>query len=280
MSQQKTNFIKVASESQTMPVKPENRFAESDIRIEFCNETDCPQIAEALYACFPAIFWDRKEPPSLRPSDSIRIQRMAKRLQPTFSHAGIKWIKAVLMPSNQIIGVACWTVPGNPIHSHFRRSAVDFYSWKEKMGWTDAEIDEMWSNVSDEEWNGTIAKDDDSRRKSLGDEPHWYLAPLFTWPEYQGRGVGKKLLQWAIEQADATEPFTPMYLESAPTARAVYMHCGFVPQGGANFLRRGPAIVKEDEEMLASEPEEIVVKGNLNEASIMTVAKGMENNVV
>jgi GNAT superfamily N-acetyltransferase len=93
-------------------------------------------------------------------------------------------------------------------------------------------------------WDEQFADDDRQRKELLGDEPHWYLAPLCTFPEWQGRGVGKLLLNWAIEQADATDPVTPLYLESAPTARAVYMHCGFVPQGAYNFIRRGPAIVK------------------------------------
>lgn len=157
----------------------------------------------------------------------------------------MKWIKAVLTSSGEVIGVAGWLAPGNPgIHNLLRRSAIDYYGWKEKMRWSDEEIDEMWEHVSDENWNVQFGRDDDIRRELLGDEPHWYLAPLFTWPEYQGRGVGTKLLYWAIDQADATEPVTPMYLESAPTARAVYMHCGFVPQGEYNFLRRGPAIVR------------------------------------
>ena len=75
-------------------------------------------------------------------------------------------------------------------------------------------------------------------------EPHWFLAPLCTWPEYQGKGVGRRLLQWAIDIADAQDPVTPLYLESADYARAVYMHMGFVPQGKVNMVRRGPAVVR------------------------------------
>jgi hypothetical protein len=35
-----------------------------------------------------------------------------------------------------------------------------------------------------------------------------------------------------------------MYLESRPSARAVYMHVGFVPQGDYSFLRRVPKVVR------------------------------------
>ena len=138
------------------------------------------------------------------------------------------------------MGIACWSLPGNPIHCHLRRSAVEFYGLRDKTDWTDEQIDEMWSHVSPEAWDGDQAQLDDVRRSVMGDEPHWFLAPLLTWPEWQGKGVGKKLLNWAIEQADGEEPPTPMFLESAITARAVYLHVGFVPCGDVQMVRRGP----------------------------------------
>jgi GNAT superfamily N-acetyltransferase len=159
----------------------------------------------------------------------------------------LKWIKAVLIPSRQTIGIACWTVPGAPIFNHFLRSAADEFGWRAQMGWSDADMEEMWASISDAAWNGQFVDDDNLRRSVLGDEPHWFLAPLLTWPEFQGRGVGKKLMDWAIEQADAQDPPTAMYLESAPTARAVYMHCGFEPVGKYNFVRRGPKVVRPED---------------------------------
>ena len=155
----------------------------------------------------------------------------------------MKWVKAVHAPTNQIIAVAGWTAPGNPVHGLFRKDAVQYYGWQEKMGWSDADIEEMWKGVSIEAWDGTFAKDDKLREELMKGEPHWHLATFITWPEWQGRGAGTKLMMWAIEQADKTDPVTPMYLESAPSARAVYMRFGFKPQGAINFLRRGPAIV-------------------------------------
>lgn len=200
--------------------------------------------AEGLYTCFPDEWWNKKEPLHLRPAtQEIRVQRLARRLQPSFSQPGMHWIKAVHVPSNTIIGAAGWAGPTLPVHNIFRRSAFTFYGWQSKLGLSDADMDEMFAHTDEEAWSNSFAKDDMERAKVVG-EPHWYLAPLITWPEWQGRGVGKKLLSWAIEQADATEPPTPMYLESRPSARAVYMHVGFVPQGEYNFLRRGPRVVR------------------------------------
>jgi predicted N-acetyltransferase YhbS len=96
---------------------------------------------------------------------------------------------------------------------------------------------------------------------------------LITWPEFQGRGVGSKLLKWAIEQADAKDPPTPMYLESAPTARAVYMRHGFVPQGKINMLRRGPAVVRGLEAEAKSE------ESKSQKVDIKVVEKEIETNL-
>lgn len=142
------------------------------------------------------------------------------------------------------------------------------------MSWTPTDIDTIWSAVSDVQWNGEIARYDAIRREVMGDEPHWFLAPLMVWPEYQGRGVGKKLLMWAIEQADSTTPPTAMYLESAPTARAVYLHCGFEPAGEANMVRRGPRVDGE------KEGEERVLGEKVEEVGVEVVAREMEADMV
>ena len=60
--------------------------------------------------------------------------------------------------------------------------------------------------------------------------------------------MASKLMNWAIEQADMVEPAQAMYLESAPTAREVYLRFGFEPIGEANFVRRGPRTIKCDED--------------------------------
>jgi GNAT superfamily N-acetyltransferase len=156
----------------------------------------------------------------------------------------VHWLKATYVPTGEIVGAACWMAPGLPVHSMLRRDAYEFYGWREKLNMTQEDVEELWKSVDHVAWDNLADNDDKTREELLGNEPHWYLAPLFTWPEWQGRGVGKLLMQWAIEQADATDPVTPMYLESSAYARAVYMHTGFVPQGARNMVRRGPAVVK------------------------------------
>jgi GNAT superfamily N-acetyltransferase len=186
------------------------------------------------------------------------------------------WIKAVHIPTGTIIGAAGWAGPTLPVHNIFRRSAITFYGWKEKMGWSDAEIDELFAHTDDQAGSGGHEKDDEIRSKVVG-EPHWYLALLITWPEWQGRGVGKMLLNWAIQQADAEVPPTPMYLESSAMSRAVYMHVGFVPQGDVNFLRRGPKVVRDLE---VEDGQEKKMESKAEKVDVEIVAKEMEAGVV
>lgn len=199
-----------------------------------------------LYASFGPDFWDKKEPLELRPpTEAIRHERMIKRLLPVISDPETHWLIARHIPTGEIMACACWVAPGKPVHNFLRRSAVDFYGWKDQYKFSDSELEEMWSHVDDEQWNGYFARCDTWREEILGDEPHWYLASLFTLPKWQGRGAAKLLLNWAIEPADANDPPTPLYLESSVMAMPVYVHCGFVKQNENNFLRRGPVVARD-----------------------------------
>jgi GNAT superfamily N-acetyltransferase len=262
MADYKADFIKIPTHEtngfQTKPVEPQKRLKDNDITIEHCTTNDAVDIAKAMYACMPERFWTKAEPPSIRdPDQSVRQRRLTARILPMLKLPNMKFIKAVHVPSGQFVGVAGWAAPGLPLCNPWRRDAVEFYGYKEMMGWNDDEVEEMWRGSGGEAWGEKLAKLDDLRRECVGDEGHWFLAPLLTLPDFQGRGVGSKLLNWAIEQADAKEPPTPMYLESAPTARAVYMHWGFVPQGEVNFLRKGPAVVRGLEAEVGNEESKI-----------------------
>jgi len=298
MASHKAEFIKVPTDNsdgfQTMPVEPSRRLSESELRIEKCtpddaekivswpidlhptfrtypifltqkpHHTNTPTQAEGLYLCFPEDWWAKKEPPELRPAGSnslaIRIQRMAQRLTPALTDPYHTFMKAIYTPTGETIGISGWTLPTNPsVHNLFRRSAATHYSWKDQMSWTDADLDLMWSHVSSENWSERFAKDDEVRREATGGERHWYLAPLLTWPEWQGRGVGKRLMEWALAQAD--ERGEVMYLESRPSARAVYLHLGFVECGEYNMIRRPKGREGEKVEVEVEEKGEVATKG-------------------
>ena len=62
--------------------------------------------------------------------------------------------------------------------------------------------------------------------KETASEPHWYLAMLGVVPEFQGKGIGGRLIQPVLQEADRTK--MPCYLETS-TAAAVrfYQRYGF-----------------------------------------------------
>lgn len=73
--------------------------------------------------------------------------------------------------------------------------------------------------------------------EKLSPEPHWYLAMLGVPPEYQGQGIGGRLIQPVLQVADGTK--TPCYLETS-TAEAVrfYQRHGFEIVDRGRFANR------------------------------------------
>ncbi|KAF3039468.1 hypothetical protein E8E11_006931 [Didymella keratinophila] len=165
---------------ETAPVEEAKRLFASEIKIEIAEEQDAHKIAEGLFVCYPDSSIDTIQPPHLRGPDykEVRVQRLAKSFQPTFSTLGITWVKAVHIPTNAIIGAACWTGPDAPIVCPFRRDAFTLYGWQEKLGWSDAEIDELpaillkpFSHFESRHTEIGVIKD---KYQSLDDSPYEY----------------------------------------------------------------------------------------------------------
>jgi ribosomal protein S18 acetylase RimI-like enzyme len=68
-------------------------------------------------------------------------------------------------------------------------------------------------------------------------EPHWYLAVLGVSPDHQNQGIGGKLLQPVLQEADRTN--MPCYLETSTTAAVrFYQRHGFEIAHQGKFLDR------------------------------------------
>jgi predicted N-acetyltransferase YhbS len=71
--------------------------------------------------------------------------------------------------------------------------------------------------------------------------PHWYLAFMGVDPQWQGRGIGSRLMRPALETLDAEG--MPAYLEaSTPRSRALYERHGFAVTGEFNLPSAGPTL--------------------------------------
>jgi GNAT superfamily N-acetyltransferase len=70
---------------------------------------------------------------------------------------------------------------------------------------------------------------------------HWYLAVMGVAPEWQGKGLGSKLMHPKLREIDAGGE--PAYLESStPRSRALYGRHGFEVVGELNLPSNGPPL--------------------------------------
>ncbi|KAI5857482.1 acyl-CoA N-acyltransferase [Durotheca rogersii] len=59
----------------------------------------------------------------------------------------------------------------------------------------------------------------------MGERPHWYLEILGVRKEYQGRGVGRRLVEWGVSKAD--EDGVEGFLAASPFGFHLYAKYGF-----------------------------------------------------
>lgn len=102
----------------------------------------------------------------------------------------------------------------------------------------------VWPNqVADPEW---INRPDESYAHiehfwSGEREKSWFLECLGIDPDFKGKGVGKKLVRWGLEQAGAEGVCASVIV--AKGKEGFYQNCGFeeqdgnATQGGVNPLR-------------------------------------------
>lgn len=76
-----------------------------------------------------------------------------------------------------------------------------------------------------------------ARKRAVGDGPCYFLSFVGSDPEYQGRGLGKKLIEWGLAKAKSEN--IPAYLDSTIPASKVYQKLGFVAVGGLNMTIPG-----------------------------------------
>ena len=55
-----------------------------------------------------------------------------------------------------------------------------------------------------------------------------YLMNIYTLPEFRGQGIGKKIVNWLINQAAQRK----IYLETSPSGRPLYQRMGFTDMCG------------------------------------------------
>ncbi|GAA5853438.1 hypothetical protein JCM8547_002457 [Rhodosporidiobolus lusitaniae] len=181
------------------------------------------------------------EPIATRAPFEDRVRRFVHRMRPLIDRPDVLIMKAVAPGSSRVGAVAFWHRPGAAVSNCQKRNVAG-------MADETDEDREAYEQYDWERWNSILQQYDDVRRRTMGDEPHWYLGPMFTHPDFQGQGLAGQLLQHAINLADAHDPAQPMYLEASPAGMPVYTRYGWVRIEGTPtaMLRRVPPAAKAE----------------------------------
>jgi ribosomal protein S18 acetylase RimI-like enzyme len=99
-----------------------------------------------------------------------------------------------------LAGVACWLIPGKTSPSLGGMIRTGMLTMPLKFGWSGFQ-----------RFNAVISHTE-RLHKQFAAEPHWYLWGLGVEPSQQGRGLGSRLVQPVLSQADVAGQ--PCYLET------------------------------------------------------------------
>ena len=66
-----------------------------------------------------------------------------------------------------------------------------------------------------------------------------YLMNIYVRPRFRGRGAGKAIVRWLVEQAEQKD-IPKIYLETSQAGRPLYRSAGFLPMEDMMKLRREP----------------------------------------
>ncbi|KAF9885571.1 hypothetical protein FE257_012777 [Aspergillus nanangensis] len=126
--------------------------------------------------------------------------------------------KCVDTETGRIAGMATWQV-----YWRERTAEERIKPW---IGWLEGAQRQRAEGFLGQLW--------EKREKWIGEKKHIYCHTVAVHPEYQGRGVGKHLVQWGLDTAEQLQ--VPIYLESTVEGVPLYERTGFQTlQEGVTF---------------------------------------------
>jgi len=157
----------------------------------------------------------------------FRMNRIRKRLQ----SPDWRYVLATVDPAEgpaKIVGYAGWMAPPT-------QENITEQERKQKENVVQRQVQQQ-PPVKDEDTPKGLDMDtfkyineliEKTKKEILGEDEQrvWYLASLAVDPEFKGKGIASKLVQWGVDKAE--EAGLPAYLESSPAAVGVYRRVGF-----------------------------------------------------
>ncbi|KAJ5348717.1 Acyl-CoA N-acyltransferase [Penicillium brevicompactum] len=111
--------------------------------------------------------------------------------------------------TGKIAGMATWQV--------YWRERTDEERQKPWIGWLEGDQRQRAEGFLEQLW--------EKKEKFLGAKKHVYCHTVAVHPEYQGKGIGARLMKWGMDVAE--ELNLPIYLESTVEGVPLYKKLGF-----------------------------------------------------
>ncbi|MGD8475063.1 MAG: GNAT family N-acetyltransferase [Anaerolineae bacterium] len=129
---------------------------------------------------------------------------------------GYSLVYGLIHTTPTVSGVACWLSPGN----------TEITLWRIlRTGLGLQRAVARFKPQARKEFLETLAYMDEIHKREVPD-PHWYLWALGVAPEHQGQGIGSRLIQPVLAQADRDG--VPCHLETQTEGNvSFYQHRGF-----------------------------------------------------
>ncbi|KAE8371248.1 acyl-CoA N-acyltransferase [Aspergillus bertholletiae] len=185
----------------------------NDIDIHYATESEAVGLAHLNIASFRhQIMW-RNALPGTDPEVCIPMKHA--RCLEKLASPDVHVFSAVDTSTDHIVGYARWTIP-----------------WEENKVELSEEGSAMVANaaslkpqeIRDEIWTETFTRMKEKRAVHITKDD-MVLDLLAILPEYQGKGIGSKLLRWGIQQADARN--ARIYLEATIEGYPLYHKYGW-----------------------------------------------------
>ncbi|KAF2665364.1 acyl-CoA N-acyltransferase [Microthyrium microscopicum] len=135
------------------------------------------------------------------------IRNIAKGNVSRLSNPAVRMMKAVdTEAGNKVVGAAIWLFPVSAeLASQAPVATVSLVGIPEQNHEAKAELIKMIEA---------------GRKEIMGTREHVYLASIAVRPDAQRQGIGKKLTEWGIDEAQRLE--LPIYLDATPQGKGLY----------------------------------------------------------
>ncbi|PWY94580.1 acyl-CoA N-acyltransferase [Aspergillus sclerotioniger CBS 115572] len=201
----KARILQTRLISSPSPPKPTPASRHHDLHLLPASPSDSPAIADVFLHSFSDPFNRRMFPLT----EDVRrwwVDQFRRDIEQSCAANPSSAFLKVTAADGAIAAFAKWRFPVPPTPED-----------KHKTAWppsSDADLCEQFFQGMDSE-----------RTRIMGEKEYFYLDLLGTRPEFNGKGIGSRLLRWGLERADAAGVDT--FLSSTPQGRRLYERYGF-----------------------------------------------------